>query len=73
MTSTAPSAEAAAAAHARRGGESLRSGRAWAVIVIERASERTYNVRTLGGVDAMVHLAGKDCTGVNANEYTARV
>ena len=56
MTTMAPSAEVAAAAHARRGGESLRCGRAWAS-PSERTSERTW---TSGGAGATVHLAGKD-------------
>ena len=69
VTTTAPSAAVAAAAHARRGGESLRCGRAWAS-PSERTSERTW---TSGGAGATVHLAGKDCTGVTADDHTARV
>ena len=70
MTTMAPSAEVAAMAHARRGGESLRCGRARGRSPSERTSERT---RTSGGVGATVHLAGKDCTGVTADDHTARV
>ena len=70
MTTMAPSAEVAAVAHARRGGESLRCGRARGRSPSERTSERT---RTSGGVGATVHLAGKDCTGVTADDHTARV
>ena len=63
MTTMAPSAEVAAAAHARRGGESLGCGR----------GGRSPSERTSGGAGATVHLADKDCTGVNADDHTARV